>query len=133
MLEGEPRPLDRYTVLNGVEMPFARNGGMFEPGVRYIQIGSVVPGGTVLGRVYSPHTFEILEECAAPFARTKLIMVRGSYGKVLPGDAISVLGDMATAEVIDAAGRPVRQQQPVGDQNGRSDQAPELSRPLVTT
>lgn len=45
-----------------------------------------IPGGTVLGRVVSPFTFEELEVIRAPFESTLLVLTRPAYTNVAPGD-----------------------------------------------
>lgn len=77
-----------------------RSGGLFIPEVGFDRLGKTVPGGTVLGRVISPHTFEELDVLRAPYDETVLIMMRGVLSRVNPGDYGYILGDRASAEII---------------------------------
>ena len=77
-----------------------KNGGLFVPEVGFEKLSKNVPGGTVLGRVISPHTFEELESFVAPYDDTTLIMMRGVLSRVNPGDYGYILGDWSSAEII---------------------------------
>jgi uncharacterized protein len=69
------------------------HGGTFVPVVGTEVLGKSVPGGTVLGRVISPYTFEVLDECRAPFAKTEMMQVRNRISKVHPGEYAYIIGD----------------------------------------
>jgi len=69
------------------------HGGLYYPEVGLEMLGRSVAGGTVLGRVLSPATFEELEVITAPYAKTEVMMVRSRVGKVEPGDYAYILGD----------------------------------------
>lgn len=51
-------------------------GGVFVPEISADQIGTIVPQGTVLGRVYDATGMELLETFEAPFAQTALMLLR---------------------------------------------------------
>jgi hypothetical protein len=59
---------------------------MLHPQIGLEQLGKEVAGGTLLGRVISPYTFETLEEIRAPFDRGVMILLRGGMMRVQPGD-----------------------------------------------
>jgi hypothetical protein len=59
-----------------------------------------IPGGTVLGRVVSPYTFETLEELRAPFARNVVLLLRPGITPVNPGDYGYMLGNLEGARVV---------------------------------
>jgi hypothetical protein len=86
MLPGEPVLPSRQTVVTHMAVIRPRYGGLLYPGVGMEDIGRVVPGGTLLGTVISPYTFETLEEIWAPFDRSLMILLRGAITKVHPGD-----------------------------------------------
>lgn len=61
------------------------------------RLGEQIPGGTVLGRVVSPYTFEELEVIRAPFESTLLVLTRPAYSNVAPGDYGFMVADAASA------------------------------------
>jgi predicted deacylase len=69
------------------------HGGTFVPVCGLEVLGKSVPKGTVLGRVISPYTFEVLDECVAPYARTEMMQVRNRISKVHPGEYAYIIGD----------------------------------------
>ncbi len=70
-----------------------RNGGTFIPVVGVDQIGKTVAEGTVLGRVVSPHTFDVLDELVAPYPKTELMQIRNRISRVHPGAYAYIMGD----------------------------------------
>jgi hypothetical protein len=91
MISGE-----RATVLS-------RHGGIFNPSKEFDHknlIGKVVDGGTVLARIISPYTFEVLEEIKAPYKRSVIIFNRIGQSRVNPGNYLYDIGDWNTAEWI---------------------------------
>ena len=74
-----------------------RVGGMLHPEIGLDQLGKEVRGGTLLGRVLSPHTFETLEEIRAPFERGYMILLRGGMMRVHPGDYGYMVANAETA------------------------------------
>jgi predicted deacylase len=69
------------------------HGGLFLPEVGHEVLGGTVPGGTVLGRVLAPDTFEELDVLRAPYPRTEVMMVRSRISKVHPGEYAYIIGD----------------------------------------
>lgn len=69
------------------------HGGSFIPAVGLEVLGKTVAGGTLLGQVVSPYTFEVLDSLVAPFARTEVMQVRNRISKVNPGDYAYIVGD----------------------------------------
>lgn len=101
MLDGEIVLPPRQVMLGGARTLLApRHGGLFVPEVGFDQLGKTLPKGTVLGRVYSPHTLEVLEVMEAVYDQTVMIMLRGITSRVNPGDYAYILGNGATAEPI---------------------------------
>jgi predicted deacylase len=86
MLDGQPEAPAEQVVVKEMAVLHNHTGGALYPEVRVDKLGQIVPGGTVLGRVISPFTFEELEVLTAPFARNYMILARGSITRVNPGD-----------------------------------------------
>ena len=86
MLDGQPIVPETQTVVKEMAVIRPKFGGALYPGVQLDQLGAVVAGGTVLGRVISPYTFEELEVLKAPFEQNFMILLRGAITRVNPGD-----------------------------------------------
>ena len=69
------------------------HGGTFVPTVGLEVLGKSVPKGTVLGRVVSPYSFELLDELVAPYERSEIMQVRNRISRVHPGDYAYIVGD----------------------------------------
>jgi predicted deacylase len=93
VFDGEPtKGRTRIVVRKGVLLR-PKHGGLFSPVVGADKVGKTLEKGTVLGRVYSPHTFAVLDELVAPFARTEVMQVRTRTCRVHPGTYAYILGD----------------------------------------
>jgi uncharacterized protein len=101
-LPGPVERAPRQTLLTKMKIVRPRHGGILHPAVGADRLGEQVPAGTVLGCVRNPQTFEVLEEFIAPFDPTHLVLVRGVMSKVHPGDYGYMLGDVRSAEVLEA-------------------------------
>lgn len=86
MLEDEPVVPDNQIVVKEMVVIRPRTGGVLYPEVKLDQLGQVVPEGTVLGRIYSPYTFEELEVITAPFEKNFMILLCQVITRVNPGD-----------------------------------------------
>ncbi len=86
MIEGEPALPAEQKIVQEMAVIRPRAGGVLYPEVKLDQLGEVVAGGTVLGRVVSPYTFEELEVIEAPFEKNLMILLRGAITRVNPGD-----------------------------------------------
>jgi predicted deacylase len=93
MLDGRPELPDEQLVVETVAGVRPGHGGLLVPAVTMEALGSEVPGGTVLGRVVSPYTFETLEELRAPFERSLVVLLRPALTRVNPGDYAYMLAD----------------------------------------
>lgn len=101
MLDGEIVLPRTQTMLSGKRTLLApHHGGLFVPAIGFDQLGKTLPRGTVLGRVYSPHTLEVLEVLEAVYDQTVMIMLRGVTSRVNPGDYAYILCNGATGEAI---------------------------------
>ncbi|MCL5951043.1 MAG: succinylglutamate desuccinylase/aspartoacylase family protein [Chloroflexi bacterium] len=88
MLDGTPQVTVQQTVFKELIYLHPHVGGVLYPEVGLDQLGKVVSGGTLLGRILSPYTFEEMEIFKAPFARNYMILVRGAITRVNPGDFV---------------------------------------------
>jgi hypothetical protein len=52
--------------------------------------------------VISPYTFDELDALYGPYDGNLLMVVRGRASKVHPGDPAYIVGNAATAEVVDS-------------------------------
>lgn len=86
MWDGAPEVPAKQTVVKQMAVIHPRVGGILYPETGLEQLGKIIPGGTVLGRVYSPYTFEEIEVLKAPFERNYTILLRGMIARVNPGD-----------------------------------------------
>jgi len=92
-LPGEPIRREDQITVEHLTILRPHHGGILVPGVGVDALGTAVPAGTVLGTVYNPQTFEILEEFRAPFERTLMILARGAVTRVEVGDYAYMLAD----------------------------------------
>ena len=93
VVKGEPvLGQARVVVRHGTTMR-PKHGGTFIPVCGTETIGTSVPRGTVLGRVVSPYSFEVLDELIAPFEKTELMQVRDRISKVHAGEYAYIIGD----------------------------------------
>jgi hypothetical protein len=97
MLDGELELPASQTVVKEMVVIRPKTGGVLYPEVLLDQLGRVVPGGTVLGRVVSPYTFEELEVITAPFEKSLMILLRGAITRVNPGDYAYMVANMETS------------------------------------
>jgi predicted deacylase len=97
MLPGELSLPETQTIVTEMAVIRPRFGGLLYPEVGLDQIGKEVRGGTLLGRVVSPYTFETLEEIRSPFERGYMILLRGAITRVNPGDYAYMVADAASA------------------------------------
>ncbi|HET7036709.1 MAG TPA: succinylglutamate desuccinylase/aspartoacylase family protein [Thermomicrobiaceae bacterium] len=93
VLPGAPAPHPEPLITERLETLRPHQGGLLVPEVRVPDLGSVVPRGTLLGRVYDPYTFVELERFEAPFARTILILLRGAVSGIQIGDYAYMVGE----------------------------------------
>lgn len=69
------------------------SGGVFLPHVKAKDIGTIVPGGTVLGEVVDPVTQQTLETFVAPFERTALMLLRPMICRIEGGAMTYVVAE----------------------------------------
>ena len=72
-----------------------RQGGIFLPALAAEDIGTIVAGGTLLGSMRHPATYELLEEFRAPYAQTALLLLRPYIAQLEAGAMTYVLAQPA--------------------------------------
>ncbi|MEA2511883.1 MAG: uncharacterized protein QOJ59_1370 [Thermomicrobiales bacterium] len=102
VLAGPARPAPEQILMHELAVMRPHHGGILVPNVRVPDLGSEVPGGTVLGRIYSPYTFELLETIEAPFPRSLLVLLRDNLAPIHPGAYMYMVGNAETAETLPA-------------------------------
>ena len=65
MIAGEPIVPETQTIVRKMAVIRPHFGGLLYPNIKLEDIGTIIPGGTLLGSVISPYTFETLEEIRA--------------------------------------------------------------------
>ncbi|MDR7454296.1 MAG: succinylglutamate desuccinylase/aspartoacylase family protein [Armatimonadota bacterium] len=93
ILPGQPPVPDRVMIFERVQRINPTCGGMLEPVFPPEDLmRREVPAGALLGRVWSPYTFEVLEELRAPFRG--LVDMVGRHYPVRPGDWAYLMVDL---------------------------------------
>lgn len=98
MVSGEVFHTPRQRIITDLRVLAPKNGGILLSEYQPERLGEQVPGGSVLGRVISPYTFDELEVITAPFEQTLLVLTRPLYSNVSPGDYGFMVADAAAAE-----------------------------------
>jgi predicted deacylase len=100
VIEGEVIPArDDQVVVNEIGIVRPVHGGWIE--TFGPENGEPVTGGTVLGQIVSPYTFETLETLRAPFANGLMIMQHPTRNLVQPGEYGFLIGNLD--DVVDEA------------------------------
>ncbi|MFI0938604.1 succinylglutamate desuccinylase/aspartoacylase family protein [Streptomyces sp. NPDC021020] len=103
MLDGEPEALAApQTVLTELVTLRPTKGGAVISHFGPDRLGEVVKGGTVIGEVVDPYTFEVVEQLLAPYDSSILVLTRESYTRTTPGDYGFMVGNADTATTLDA-------------------------------
>lgn len=98
VLKGDVPKRNDQIVVTHIEHVNPQHGGLMVPGLSISDLGQILEGPVVLGRVYNPKTLELLEEITAPYDKNLIILCRPSVNRVFPGDFSFMIGEMATAE-----------------------------------
>jgi len=108
MIEGELKLPPRQIRVTPELNLRPNHGGLLISNVGIEDLGTVIPGGTVLGTVVSPYSFKVLDEIVAPFEQKHLTAChyQKPFAKVLPGEFVYILGDNSRVEAVP----------PIGDQ-----------------
>jgi predicted deacylase len=81
------RPVSATTVLR------PSRGGVFVPVLGADSVGTLVPGGTLLGTLSDPITQEVVETFTAPFAQTAVLLLRPMLARVEGGAMTYVIAE----------------------------------------
>lgn len=54
----------------------SRMGGIFVPTLREEAVGTIIPAGTIMGKILDLHTLAELEEIKAPYDKTAMMLLR---------------------------------------------------------
>ncbi|HKG43611.1 MAG TPA: succinylglutamate desuccinylase/aspartoacylase family protein [Gaiellaceae bacterium] len=101
MLEGEPEVPERQVIVDELIILRPHHGGLMLSEVEPSRLGEPVAQGTLLGRIVSPYTFEVLEEVTAPFDPSLLVLVRERVTKADPGDYGFMVANGGTAVAVE--------------------------------
>ena len=82
-----PAPAKKAIDVGKTEAVRSRMGGIFVPTLREEAVGTIVPGGTEMGKVLDLHTLEELEVFTAPYPKTAMMLLRPEIC-VLEGSAL---------------------------------------------
>jgi len=104
MLDGKPEVPETQILMKERVTIRTQAGGVFYPEVGLEKMCKVVPGGTILGRVISPYTFEELDVIRAPYEKSLLFLLFGSTARVHPGETAYMIADADNVEMIENAG-----------------------------
>ncbi len=100
MIDGDIIRPATQTIVTEMAVIRPRVGGVLYPEIGLDMLGKEVAGGTLLGRVVSPYSFETLEELRAPYDRGVMILLRGGMMRVHPGDYGYMVANLATARPV---------------------------------
>jgi hypothetical protein len=100
MLDGRPEPNGRQLIVPDGRHLAVRVGGLFLPAITEEHLDRSVPGGTTLGTIVDPRTFEVVDTFTAPFDDTVVLMLRIAPSLVDVGDPAFIVADMAEAEWV---------------------------------
>lgn len=101
-LAGPARSAPAQILMHDLAVMRPHTGGILVPEVHVPDLGSEVPGGTVLGRIYSPYTFDLMETIVAPYPRSLLVLLRDNLAPIHPGSYMYMVGNAETAETLPA-------------------------------
>ena len=75
-LDAPPAPAERATNVGPTAAMRATVGGIFVPTLREDAVGTIVPGGTEMGKILDLHTLAELQVFTAPYERTAMMLMR---------------------------------------------------------
>lgn len=103
MIPGEPKLPRKQVIVSPETRCQPSAGGILIPEVTRRDIGCIFPKGIVLGRVFSPYTFEELDVIQAPYEENMLCSAHDQMpcSKVNPGDQAFHVADWKTVEWIE--------------------------------
>ncbi len=98
VVPGTPRPSRAAVLVREGTAVRPTQGGWFVPEIGSEVLGGSVSKGTVVGRVFSPYTFQELEVLRAPYEPSSVMMARTRPSRVHAGDYAFLFGDGASAQ-----------------------------------
>ena len=75
-LDRRPAPPDKAVDVSATEAVRAKVGGIFVPTLREEAVGTIVSGGTEMGKIFDLHTLAELQVFTAPFDQTAMMLLR---------------------------------------------------------
>jgi predicted deacylase len=75
-LDRAPAPAEKAVDVGKTQAMRANVGGIFVPTLREDAVGTIVPGGTEMGKIVDLHTMAELQVFTAPFERTAMMLLR---------------------------------------------------------
>lgn len=90
--ESEPPPV-ASTPVGPTRVLRPNLGGVFIPRLRAPEVGTLVPGGTILGELIDPVTQRTLETFIAPFERTAILLLRPMIARLEGGAMTYVVAE----------------------------------------
>lgn len=100
MMDGQVDYAQKQTVIKDMCVLRPRNGGIFVPSAGIETINTVISKEDVLGEVYSPYTFALLETFHGIYEKNMMLLLRPEICEIEAGDFTYILGNMDTAEEI---------------------------------
>jgi predicted deacylase len=94
MVDGPSETVRPQYIFDEIKFILSAVGGLLCPHVTIEDMGKVVDQDKVLGTIYSPHTFEVLEEIRSPFKQSYLLMIKGVICRIKAGDFAYIVGNM---------------------------------------
>jgi len=100
MIDGKPKlPEKQYLVTELIAIR-AKNGGIFRPNFSLGSMHSIVNKSDLLGKTYSPYTFDEIEYFYGPFKKNIIMGLKVNIGRIEAGDTIFYLGNKDTLEQL---------------------------------
>lgn len=100
MIEGTVQKVQPQYIFDEIKIIFSNFGGLLCPKVTIHDTGKILDGDEVLGTVFSPYTFDVLEEIRAPYKRSYLLMLKGVISRIKAGDFAYMVGNMEKCHTI---------------------------------
>jgi hypothetical protein len=75
-LDARPAPAEKAVDVSATEAMRAKVGGMFVPTLRENAVGTIVRGGTEMGKILDLHTLAELQVFTAPYDQTAIMLMR---------------------------------------------------------
>ncbi len=93
MLDGDVVDYGPKEIIDELAVIRPHHGGLLVPALGIDQIGAAITGGTLMGTVVNPQTFETLEEIHAPFERSLMVLLRAVATRIEVGDYAYIIGN----------------------------------------